>query len=67
MEAVLPQPIRLGYLLVDGVGMYMFGNSTVERGIEVGDASDIGDVASAGADDFQGREVVSAIISIYKT
>lgn len=64
MEAVLPQPVRPGYILVNWIGAHMLGDGAVERGVEVGDTSNIGDFASAVADDFQGCEVVSAPVSM---
>jgi hypothetical protein len=59
VETVLPQPVRPGHFLVDRVGAHMLGDGDMERGVEVSDAADVGDLASAGADDLQGREVVS--------
>jgi hypothetical protein len=50
MESILAQTIRLGYFLVDWVCAYGFGDSLVESRVEVGDASNVGELYLAQAD-----------------
>lgn len=61
VEAILAQPVRLGDLLVDGVCFDMCGERLVERGVEVGDASDAWEFFLAEADDLQCGEIVAAV------
>lgn len=59
MEAIFPQSICLGYLLVDGVCPHVVGKGLVEGRVKVGDTRHTREFFFAQAHDFQGGEIVS--------
>lgn len=58
MEAIFPKPVGLGYLLVDGVGLDVFGEGLMERRVKEGDAPDGWNLLPAMPDNFQGGVIV---------